>query len=114
MVHTQLSTSESTLLSSKEPLDYSPMEELGVPEIFPEGVDLAEAALQHVRRNGMEIDRSSGEIQADEQQNLELDGNDDDWEEIPEDRYPCYSDATRRESIGQKFMMEKPMSSTMT
>ena len=43
--------------------DNSPEE---VPEVFPENVDLAEAALEHVRRNGIEQDQPGSAADMDE------------------------------------------------
>ena len=82
------------------------MEELEVPETSPENVDLAEAAVEHVRRDGMVVDRTSGETAADEQRDMDLDGNDDDWEETPEDRYRRSSDATQDEISDPEFRAE--------
>ena len=46
-------------------LDDVDMQEAEEPEVF-EGVDLAEEALRHVQRNGVVIDRTSSETEADD------------------------------------------------
>ena len=109
----------ANVLSPEEPeqADDVDMQEADEPEVF-ERVDLAEEALRHVQRNGVVIDRTCSETEADDRPDMELDGEEEDgFEETPEDRYRRYCDATHVRSatlsLGQRFIMGKLMGSTM-
>jgi hypothetical protein len=67
-------------LSPEPAVEEEPMAE---QQPFPEGVDLAEMALNHVRRNGMEVDRTIHETRADEERDAEM--AEDGESEIDED-----------------------------
>ena len=73
--------------------DNSPEE---VPEVFPENVDLAEAALEHVRRNGVERDQPASAE--------DMDGSD--FEESEVDRRRRYADASQDEISDPEFWAE--------
>ena len=59
--------------------------------VFPEGVDLAELALSHVQRNGTTIDRSVGETQADEERDVEMEGDESEPGETPSSKFQTSS-----------------------
>ena len=73
--------------------DNSPEE---APEVFPENVDLSEAALEHVRRNGVEKDQPADAG--------DMDGSD--FEESEVDRRRRYADATQDEVSDPEFWAE--------
>ena len=73
--------------------DHSPEE---APEVFAENVDLAEAALEHVRRNGAERDQPASAE--------DMDGSD--FEESEVDRRRRYADASQDEISDPEFWAE--------